>query len=372
MNINIYIGIGLFILLLLLIFFYFKNKTEIKTEIKTETKIIKGCNLGYEMKNDVCEFIYCPIGYYNDINEKKCKKREKDCSSSSRTCETVSYNPNSDDCIIDSSKCCSENKFSYNNECFDICPPGTITNISNKTCVRGSCAQGFYRTTTDKGGEYRDNIGLCKNYNNAFSMYENYLSDINKQCKNVTFNPNEDSIIITNKNNGTNCSISEIGTDAKCQNGICTKVGCKNGFYDRGDGICINDCKNNTNDTTRIINNKVNNTCVSNCPINSYYNKIMNGNNIEKNECVSNCNNISSTNFFDEQKELFNYKPNNTSHGYCISCRQDLRYSKIVGSLENDIAIDNARKSYQNVYNIQPITSASYSNFYNNNCLKFN
>jgi len=369
---TIYIGIGVLVLIVIIVGVMMSRE---KTATKTETVVKEGCNLGYESVNGVCNFVACPSGFYNDLNEKKCKRRTKVCAPE-RTCETVTENPNADDCITDISRCCKENEFAYNNQCYTECPSGTI--VSGNKCVPGSCPAGFYRSSTDKGGKYRDNRGICQNYNNAFTQYEqNYLTDANKQCKNVVFNPNADSITITNKTSGTSCTPSEANSEGQCNDkSVCQKVRCVSGYYDNGNGTCIGDCKDNG---TNNINDTVNRRCVASCPLETYYNKIMNGSQVVKNECVNDCG-FRTKDFFGRDTPSFNFKKTN-GLGYCINCRQDQQYKKTEGVTReiqnlNDTALENASNSYKAVYNdtelnSQILLSAPHMNFYTNSCLNF-
>jgi hypothetical protein len=339
------------------------------------TDISRCCNLGYEFQNGECKFVGCPSGFYNDMNEKKCKNRTKVCPQPQRACETVTENPNADDCITDISRCCKENEFEYNGQCRTDCPTGTI--VSGNKCVAGNCPQGFYNSDSNKGGKYRDSKGICQDYNNAFTKYKQiYLSDPNKQCKNVVFNPNADDITITNKPPGSSCSLNE-GESGRCDNGECKFAGCASGFFDKGNRICVRDCIRD-GDGTNKINNTVNRTCVSSCPANTYYNKIMNGAAVVRNECVSDCRNVQTENFFGESKPSFNYKDANNK-GFCINCRQDQQYRKI-GNYEADkIALKNATLSFQDVYDNDNLDkeiarssyNSAFTDFYNTKCLKF-
>lgn len=364
---TIYIGIAVVVLIVIIVAVMMsRKKTEVKTETKTE---IISCNLGYEIQNGECKFVACPSGFYNDINEKKCKKRTKVCPQPQRACETVTENPNADECITDISRCCKEDEFEYNGQCRTDCPTGTI--VSGKKCIAGNCPTGFYNSDSNKGGKYRDSKGICIDYNNAFIRYrENYLTDANKQCKNVVFNPNADDITITNKQ-GSSCSLNE-GESGRCDNGECKFAGCAQGFFDKGNRNCVRDCSGNG---TNNINNTVNRTCVSSCPANTYYNKIMNGSAVFKNECVSDCSSVQTENFFGESKPSFNYKDANNK-GFCINCRQDQQYRK-TGN-QDDIALDNATLSFQNVYEDNDLNrkiaisdySNAFTNFYQTKCLK--
>lgn len=346
---TIYIGIGVVVLIVIIVAVMMsRKKTEVKTETKTE---VISCNSGYIFQNGECKFEGCIDGKYNDLNEKKCKNRTKVCPQPQRACETVTENPNADECITDISRCCKENEFEYNGECRTDCPTGTI--VSGKKCIAGNCPQGFYRSDTDKGGKYRDSKGICQDYNNAFIKYkENYLTDANKQCKNVVFNPNADDITITNKQ-GSSCSLNE-GESGRCDNNAeCKFAGCVSGFYDRGNKTCVRDCSNNIFNATLNIKDTVNNKCVSSCPDNTYYNKIMNGETVVTNECVNNCRNVRSQNFYNVDKPLFNYKINSTDKtGFCISCRQDKKwvYNDNSSIQENTVSKGAALDSFENIY----------------------
>jgi hypothetical protein len=345
---TIYIGIGVLVLIVIIVGVMMSRK---KTATNTETVVKEGCNLGYESVNGVCNFVACPSGFYNDLNEKKCKRRTKVCAPE-RPCETVTENPNADDCITDISRCCKENEFAYNNQCYTECPSGTI--VSDKNCVAGNCPQGFYNSASNKGGKYRDSKGICKNYNFAYIQYEGFLQDNKKQCKNVSFNPNADEIVITNKPSGTSCSLLDEGSRGECissDDASCERKGCKPGFYDTGINTCTRDCKNNLSE--RNINDKSSMTCVSVCPNNTYYNKIMDNGIIVVNECVNNCRNVSSKNFYNVDKPLFNYKINSTDNtGFCISCRQDQKwvYNENSSIQENTVSKGAALDSFENIY----------------------
>ena len=326
---TIYIGIGVLVLIVIIVGVMMSRE---KTATKTETVVKEGCNLGYESVNGVCNFVACPSGFYNDLNEKKCKRRTKVCAPE-RPCETVTENPNADDCITDISRC--------------------------------ACNFGFYKNSA----------GVCTPYSQ--SVMDDYNANKSNNCKNVSLDPNADRVIISNKPNGTVCKIDG-SYEYSCVDGQCSNKRCAPSYYDRGDGTCIDDCKDNPNPTNKI-NDTVNRRCVASCPSNTYYNKIMNGSQVVKNECVSDCG-FRTKDFFGRDTPSFNFKKTN-GLGYCINCRQDQQYKKTEGVTReiqnlNDTALENASNSYKAVYNdtelnSQILLSAPHMNFYTNSCLNF-
>lgn len=296
---TIYIGIAVVVLIVIIVA-VMMSKTQVKTETKTE---VLSCNLGYEIQNSECKFVACPSGFYNDINEKKCKKRTKVCPSPQRACETVTENPNADDCITDISRCACE------------------------------------------FGKYKNNAGVCTPYSD--SVMREYNDNKDNPCKNVSLDPNADRVNISNKPDGTVCR-TEGAYQYLCQGGNCSNNRkCAPGYYDAGNNTCISDCKDNGD---KNINNKKNMTCVNSCPVDTYYNKIMNGSAIVRNECVSDCRNARSPNFYGNNSPLFNYE--NLRGKFCISCRQDLQYVKNEGGSfdQNRQLLSNARSSFESVY----------------------
>jgi len=221
-------------------------------------------------------------------------------SSTSRACETVTENPNADDCITDISRCACE------------------------------------------FGRYKNSAGVCTPYND--SVMREYNENKDNPCKNVSLDPNADRVIISNKPDGTVCR-TEGAYQYLCQGGNCSNNRrCAPGYYDSGNNTCIADCKDNGD---KNINNKKNMTCVNSCPNDTYYNKIMNGTTVVTNECVSDCRNARSPNFYGNNSPLFNY-----GDKFCISCRQDLQYVKNEGGSfdQNRQLLSNARSSFESVY----------------------
>lgn len=296
---TIYIGIGVLVFIVIIVAVMMSKK---KTETKVETVVKEGCNLGYESVNGLCNFVACPSGFYNDLNEKKCKRRTKVCAPE-RPCETVTENPNADECIKDISRC--------------------------------ACDFGFYKNSA----------GVCTPYSQ--SVMDDYNANKSNNCKNVSLDPNADRVIISNKPNGTICK-TEGAYEYSCVDGQCSNKRCAPSYYDRGDGICIDDCKNNG--PNNIINDTVNRRCVASCPSETYYNKIVNGSQIVKNECVIDCRNVNTSNFYGNNSPLFNYK--NPRGNFCISCRQDKQYVKneVAGFDVNRQLLLNSRNSFVTVY----------------------
>jgi hypothetical protein len=327
---TIYIGIGVLVLIVIIVAVMMSRKTATKTETKTETVVKEGCNLGYESVNGVCNFVACPAGFYNDLNEKKCKRRTKVCAPE-RPCETVTENPNADECIVDISRC--------------------------------ACNFGFYKNSA----------GVCTPYSQ--SVMDEYNANKNNNCKNVSLDPNADRVIISNKPNGTVCK-TEGAYEYSCLDGDCSNKKCAQSYYDKGDGNCIIDCKDNG---VNNINDTVNRRCVASCPNETYYNKIVNGAQVVKNECVSDCRNVINQNFYNKNSKLFNYE--NSVGKFCISCRQNLQYIKNEGGSfeQNRQLLSSARSSFVNVYgsnvleeqvynSSDNLTQQSYPKFYNDNC----
>jgi hypothetical protein len=329
---TIYVGIGVLVIIIIIVAVIMSKKTVTKPETKTETIVKEGCNLGYESVNGVCNFVACPSGFYNDLNEKKCKRRTKVCAPE-RPCETVTENPNADECIKDISRC--------------------------------ACDFGFYKNSA----------GVCTPYSQ--SVIDDYNANKSNNCKNVSLDPNADRVIISNKPNGTICK-TEGAYEYSCVDGQCSNKRCAPSYYDRGDGTCIDDCKNNG--SNNIINDTVNRRCVASCPSETYYNKIVNGSQIVKNECVRDCSSVRTKDFFGRDTSSFNFRKTN-GLGYCINCSQDQQYKNIEGVTPqiqnlNDIALVNATNSYKTVYNDtelnnQILLSSAHMNFYTNSCLNF-
>lgn len=308
---TIYIGIGVLVLIVIIVGVIMSRK-------KTETVVKEGCNLGYDSVNGECKFIGCPAGFYNDINEKKCKRRTKVCAAE-RSCENVTENPNADECIKDISRC--------------------------------PCDFGYYKNSA----------GVCTPYSQ--SVMDDYNANKNNKCKSVSLDPNADRVIINNLD-GTVCR-TDGAYEYSCVNGECSNKKCAKNYYDKGDGTCIIDCKDNDIDEKNNINDTVNRRCVASCPSKTYYNKIMNGSQVVKNECVSDCGSVRTKDFFGRDTPSFNFKKTN-GVGYCINCRQDQQYNNI----------EDASNSYKTVYNdaelnSQILLSTEHMIFYTNSCLNF-
>ena len=324
---TIYIGIGVLVLIVIIVA-VMMSKTKVKTETKTE---VLSCNLGYEFQNGECKFVACPSGFYNDMNEKKCKIRTKVCPQPQRVCETVTENPNADDCITDISKCACE------------------------------------------FGKYKNSNGVCTPYSD--SVMREYNENKDNPCKNVSLDPNADRVIISNKPDGTVCK-TEGAYEYSCVNGECSNKKCAQNYYDIGDGTCIGDCKDNDIDEKNNINDTVNRRCVSSCPANTYYNKIVNGSTIVRNECVSDCSSVVLPNIFGVTVPQYNFVKGENK--YCISCLQDVSINK------NSPNADKSADSYIDVYSgitISDVTLSRerglnkgklYIDFVNDNCIRRN
>jgi hypothetical protein len=319
---TIYIGIGVLVLIVIIVGVIMSRK-------KTETVVKEGCNLGYDSVNGECKFIGCPSGFYNDINEKKCKKRTKVCSAE-RTCENVTENPNADECIKDISRCACE------------------------------------------FGKYKNSDGVCTPYSD--SVMREYNENKDNPCKNVSLDPNADRVIISNKPDGTVCR-TDGAYEYSCVNGECSNKKCAQNYYDKGDGTCIGDCKDNDIDEKNNINDTVNRRCVASCPSNTYYNKIVNDEQVVKNECVRDCRNIRQQNIFGVNVPLYNFSSGNKK--YCISCLQDISITKT--SEHADKSADKYVDVYTPNLTVDEVTisrdsigSNLYINFVNENCVRRN
>lgn len=326
---TIYIGIGVVVLIVIIVAVMMsRKKTEVKTETKTE---VISCNSGYIFQNGECKFEGCIDGKYNDLNEKKCKNRTKVCPQPQRACETVTENPNADECITDISRCACE------------------------------------------FGKYKNSSGVCTPYSD--SVMREYNENKDNKCKNVSLDPNADRVNISNKPDGTVCR-TEGAYQYLCQGGNCSNNRrCAPGYYDSGNNTCIADCKDNGD---KNINNKKNMTCVNSCPADTYYNKIVNGNTVVRNECVSDCSSVVLPNIFGVNVPQYNFVKGDKK--YCISCLQDVSINRNSPQIERDTSAD----KYVDVYSgitISDVTLSKerglsngslYINFVSDNCVKRN